>query len=108
MLESLEFDAGSFSDLSETELGQNLWNFLKEEGSIIRMETACYLSRPALEPLQPLLISRFSDQVRDDRIKQMAGRMVRQIMESLGHNLDQTGVKLRNNELFGSAARYKY
>lgn len=107
MEHSMEFNAGSFSDISDTELGQQLWAFLGEHDSTIRMETASYLSRPALEPLQPFLIERFGDDVKTDRVKQMIGRMVRQKMEARGYALDQMGVKVRTDNLFGTAARYK-
>lgn len=107
MTDTNGFDAGSFSDIAHTELGKQLWDFLGENDSTIRMETAAYLSRPSLEPLQPFLLSRFGDDVRSDRVKQMVGRMVRQKMEARGYVLEQVGVKVRTDDLFGTAARYK-
>ena len=106
----MDFDAGSFSDLAGTDLGVRLWSFMNEKEAVIRMETATYLSRPALEALQPVLIERFGSEVsndNNDRIKQMLGRMARQVMEHHGYHLDQMGVRLRRSELFLSAARYK-
>ena len=101
--------AGSFADLYETDLGSRLWQFLTEGDNFIRMETASYLSRPALEPVQPFLIQKFGSEVLNDknnRLKQMMGHMVRQIMEHHGYKLDQTDQKLRNNDLFSRASRY--
>ena len=106
----MNFDAGSFSDLGGSDLGIRLWRFINEKESVVRMEAATYLSRPALEALQPVLIERFGDEVKNDhndRIKQMLGRMARQVMEHHGYELDQMGVRLRRSELFLSAARYK-
>ncbi len=101
------FDAGMFSDLANTQTGELLWNFLNTEESMIRLETATSLYRPALEGLQQQLLERFGDEIKPDRWKQMIGRMVRQIMESRGYVLDRTGVRFREKILFLSAARYK-
>lgn len=106
----MDFDAGSFSDLAGTDLGNRLWSFMNERETVVRMETGTYLSRPALEGVQPSLIERFGSEVsneNNDRVKQMLGRMARQVMEHHGYQLDQMGVRLRRNELFLSAARYK-
>ena len=104
------FDAGSFTDLAGTELGIRLWEFINERESVVRMETATYLSRPALEALQPALIERFGSEVNNehnDRVKQMLGRMARQVMEHYGYELDQKNVTLRRRELFLKAALYR-
>ncbi len=102
-----EFNAGSFADVSETTTGKDLWAFLNNKDILMRMETATYLQRPALEGVQPQLLEKFGDEIRGDRWKQMMGRMTRQIMESIGYSLDQTGVRIRVGGLFTSAARYK-
>lgn len=106
----MDFNAGSFSDLAGGEFGRRLWDFMNERETVVRMETATYLSRPALEGVQPALIERFGSEVNNennDRIKQMLGKMARQVMEHNGYQLDQMGVRLRRSELFLSAARYK-
>lgn len=106
----MDFNAGNFSDLAESDLGKRLWAFMNERETVVRMEAATYLSRPALEVVQPYLIERFGNEVsneNNDRIKQMIGKMARQVMEHHGYQLDQMGVRLRRNELFLSAARYK-
>ena len=101
------FNPGSFSDLSETTLGKCLWEFLNRKDSIIRLETATSLRRPAVEGLQPQLLENFGEEIKEDRFKQMIGRMVRQIMEYNGYSLDQTGVRIRPRLLFSSASRYR-
>lgn len=106
----MDFNAGNFSDLAESDLGKRLWALMNERETVVRMEAATYLSRPALEVVQPYLIERFGNEVsneNNDRIKQMIGKMARQVMEHHGYQLDQMGVRLRRNELFLSAARYK-
>ncbi len=104
----ISFDAGSFSDLASTSLGNELWNFLNEPNNILVMKTATKLSRPALEPLQEDLLNTFGNDVRADRIKQMIGRMARQVMENNGCQLDRNNVKISNNILFSSASRYAF
>lgn len=104
----MKFDAGSFSEIAETETGRALWAFLNEREVLIRLETTTFLGRPALEGVQPQLIARFdTDIIKRDRWKQMMGRMTRQIMEEHGYLFDQSGVRIRVGNLFTSAARYK-
>jgi hypothetical protein len=103
----MNFIAGSFSDISQTNLGRRLWEFLNRDTSLACLETTTYLFRPALEGLQPALVREFGDSINSDRIKQMIGRMTRQIMERRGYSLDRPGVKTRVGNLFTSAARYK-
>tara|TARA_Y100000815_G_C13346626_1_gene502322 strand:- start:3722 stop:4042 length:321 start_codon:yes stop_codon:yes gene_type:complete len=100
------FDPGSFSDVANTPLGASIWQFLHHDKSIACLETTTYLKRPALEGLQPHLLAEFGDDIRADRVKQMTGRMVRQIMESLGYSLDQADVGIRVQDLYKTAARY--
>lgn len=101
-----DFVPGSFSDVSNTPLGQAIWAYLQTQSSIACLETTTYLKRPALEGLQPHLIAQFGDDVRTDRIKRMTGRMVRQVMERRGYALDQTDVGIRVGDLYKTAARY--
>ena len=102
----IEFDAGSFSDISGTPTGQGLWQFLNSEETLIRLETTTYLRRPALEGVQRQLLDEFGDEIKKDRWKQMIGRMTRQILESRGYRLDQNGVRTKIKDLFTSASRY--
>lgn len=102
-----DFDSGSYTELAESKVGKDLWEFLNDRENVIRMETATLLKRPALEALQNLLVERFGQEIQDDRYKQMIGRMTRQIMEHAGYSLDQTGVRITSKILFTSAARYK-
>ena len=101
------FDAGTFRELANSALGQGLWAFLNEHDNLIRMETATYLERPAIEPLSPGLLLRFGDEVRQDRVKQMIGRMVRQILEPRGYRIDRQNVRIPEPaNMFASGTRY--
>lgn len=101
------YDPGRFSSTFAAQSGDALWAFLCQPENILRMETATYLGRPAIEPLSPFLLEAFGDHVRTDRIKQMLGHMVRQIMELRGYRLDQGNVKItRSGNIFTVASRY--
>jgi hypothetical protein len=102
-----KFQAGPFADVANSNLGKRLWSFLNHKDSVIRMETATYLRRPALEGLEPQLLCEFGDGIRGDRWKQLLGRMARQVMEDSGYILDRSGVRISRGQLFTSAARYR-
>lgn len=101
-----DFHPGSFSDVSNTPLAAEIWAYLHTETALACLETTTYLKHPALEGLQPHLLATFGDAIREDRIKRMTGRMVRQVMESRGFALDQTDVRIRVGDLYKTAARY--
>ena len=103
----LKYEPARFASTYEKESGSEIWNFLNEPESIIRMETATYLSRPAIESLSPFLLNRFGERIRKDRIKQMAGHMVRQVLENNGYRVDRNNVRInREGNIFSSATRY--
>ena len=86
---------------------QDLWDFVNEPDNIVRLETATYLNRPAVEPLSPSLLQRFGKSVRDRQIKQLIGRLVRKVLESRGYRIDRQNVKItRNSNIFKSGTRY--
>jgi hypothetical protein len=101
-----EFDAGTFREIANSALGQSVWKLVNEHDNFIRMETATFLSRPAVEPLSPILLARFGEEVRQDRAKQMIGRMVRQILERRGYQIDQQSVRISKPNMFTSGTRY--
>lgn len=103
----VKYDPQNFRDLFETELGAGLWKFLIRPDNVIRMETASFLERAAVEPLAPGLVAEFGPDIAQDRIKQMAGHMVRQIMEAVGYEVDRPGLRITRQSLFSSGARYQ-
>jgi hypothetical protein len=106
-LTGLEYDPQNFRDLFETDLGQAIWTFMKRRENVVRMETATYLDRAAVEPLAPGLLRIFGPEIAEDRLKQMIGHMARQIMEAMGFELDRSGLRITRESMFTTAARYK-
>ncbi len=103
----LKYEPGRFASTYESDNGRKIWLFLNEPENVVRMETATYLSRPAAEPLSPYLLERFGKMIREDRIKQMTGHMIRQVLESNGYRIDRSNVRIsREGNIFTSATRY--
>lgn len=102
-----KYDPQNFRDLFESDLGASVWNFLIRPDNVIRMETASFLERAAVEPLAPGLVAEFGSDIAQDRIKQMIGHMVRQIMEKVGYEIDRSGLRITRESLFSSGARYQ-
>lgn len=95
-----------FATLYASELGQRIWAFLTQTESVARLETASELGKPAVEGIEEQLLAEFREDVLADRVKQMIGHMVRQILEQRDWVLDQTDVKVRSVP-FSKAARYR-
>ena len=96
-----------FANTFKEEDGQALWDFLNEPDNVLRMVTASYLGRPAVEPLSPALLQRFGPSIKRVRLKQMIGHMVRQVLEARGYRLDRSTVKIsRISNMFASGSRY--
>ncbi len=102
----LQFDPGQFANEAATPEGVKLWEVLNHPEVIARMETASDLGRPALEPVEDILLREMRETILLDRYKQMAGKMVRQIMESRGFEHDASDVRL-NSTPFYKASRYR-
>ena len=101
------YNPGKFQSTYDTKLGHAIWDFLNEHDNLIRMETASELKRPALEALATRIAAKFGTPAKDDRVKQMTGHMVRQIMESRGFNHDVYHIKVRVGDVFTYASRYR-
>lgn len=102
----MEYNAKQFSTAYNTPLGQSIWILLNHNDQLIRMETAIYLRRPAIEAIQNVLLESFGDEVRDDFVKRMIGNMTRQILEARGYKHISTGARLLNQELFSTGSKY--
>ena len=101
-----DFDAGQFSAEYATEDGRKLWIVLNREPVVARMETASDLGQPALAAVEDILLEVMGDVILRDRFKQMAGRMVRQVMERHGFEHETSDVRL-NSVPFYKASRYR-
>jgi len=83
---------------------KELWKFLNEKESIIRMQTASDLNRPALEGINELLESQFgeyyprsnSNKGKFVKLKQMTGHMIRQIMEHNNYIWFKYNIRVKN------------
>jgi hypothetical protein len=106
-LSSLEYYPQHFRSVHETERGQAIWRFLVRPDNVLRMQTASYLGRVAVEPLEPGLLAAFGEDVKDDRVKQYVGHAVRRIMESSGYHQDKPNVRIPRGILFKTASRYR-
>ena len=101
-----DYDPGPFASLYASEIGQRLWDFLNLPENITRLETASELSRPAVADIGEQLLEEFGEDVREDRVKQMIGHMVRQILERRGWVHNQHGVQVQS-VLFTEASSYR-
>lgn len=102
----LTYRPEKFASLYDSELGQRIWTFLTRDDNVARLETASELGKPAVEGIEEQLLTDFREEVLVDRVKQMVGHMVRQILEQRDWVLDQTDVKLQSVP-FSKAARYR-
>lgn len=100
------YNPEKFGSLYASTLGQRLWAFLTRPENVARLETASELSKPAVEGIEEQLLAEFREEVLADRVKQMVGHMVRQILEQQGWVLDQADVKVQSVP-FSKAARYR-
>ncbi len=105
-LQEKDYAAGPFRPLAETELGRQLWRFLNEDSVVIRLGTATELGKPAVAGIEGALRCRFREKVVGrDRIKQMVGHMVRQVLEGKGYCLEKQNAII-NSALFSKGTRY--
>lgn len=102
----LTYRPEKFASLYDSELGQRIWSFLTRDDNVACLETASQLSKPAVEGIEEQLLAEFREEVLADRVKQMVGHMVRQILEQRDWVLDQTDVKVQSVP-FSKAARYR-
>ena len=102
----LEFAAGQFATEYQTPEGTALWAIFNRADVVTRMETASDLGQPALAPIEDILLAELGGVITRDRYKQMAGRMVRQVMEAHGFEHEASDIRL-NSVPFYKASRYR-
>ncbi|MBI9031440.1 hypothetical protein JEZ13_05515 [bacterium] len=108
----MKYDAWKFAQLAETDFGTKLWEFLNEQDTFIRMETATRLYRPAVEGIAKELLIRFKDDFASLeasdylRIKQMIGHMTKQVMARHGYHVYMKNVRVITSNLFSKGTRY--
>ena len=91
----MNYRTDKFEALYHGQNGQQLWDFLREHDSLLRMESATYLGRPAVEALSRDFKRSFPSLAAQHRGRQMMGHMVRQVMEADGYRLMRSNVKIK-------------
>jgi hypothetical protein len=105
MLPENNYDAGSFTDIDSV-WGRQLWTFLNEANIIQSMIEASDNKRPAAEAIAHALVERFGNDIKQDRVKQFIGYLIRQVMEQNGYSHTAYGQKTKENPVFVKASRY--
>ena len=101
----LTYEPQKFASLYASDIGQSIWTFLTRSENVVRLETASELGKPAVEGIAEQLLHEFGKDVLADRVKQMVGHMVRQILEQRNWVLDKSDVKVQSVP-FTKATRY--
>lgn len=102
----MDYDPGTFASLARSPQGRRLWTALNSDRYFAAMETATLLRHPAVKGIEEMLLQDFGVYVLQDRVKQMIGSMVRQIMEAHGYVIDQQKVKIGSIPFY-AGTRYK-
>jgi hypothetical protein len=102
-------DPGSFRDVFETPLGQDIFKLITQHDSLVRLQTGGFYGCVAVESLSRKLLDAFGDKVRPHRIRRFIGFMGRKIMQKLGFRIKSRDIKIRDTILFVSrGASYTY
>ena len=107
---AIDYQPANFRDVYQRRgnLGRKVWAFLTTPENLIRLATASDLGRPAIEAVAAGLEDQFGERIEEDRVRQMIGHMVRQIMErGLGYILSHANVKVRTGSMFSRASKYR-
>lgn len=103
----MDYQAGSFSDVYNTELGKDVWDYLNDDRIKSKMQLATDLGFPAVEGVGNDLFYKFPSVYRNDRYKQMIGHMIKQIMESLGYSHYKKNIKCTKQRLYSNGSVYQ-
>lgn len=101
-----EYTPDKFATTFNSDDGKKLWHVLTQPAIIDRMITASDLGQPALKPVEDVLLEQLGPAILSDRMKQMAGHMVRQIMECNGFEHDTDGIRIASIPFY-KASRYR-
>lgn len=102
-----DFDSSYFGDAGRTKLADQLWRFLNSEDSVIRLIVASELRHVALDGVVLALEKKFGAVLKENRVRQMVGAMVKQVLAPHGWNVAEKSIKVRFGEYFSVAARYE-
>lgn len=105
MLPENNYGAGKFTDVASV-WGKQLWEFLNEPIIMRSMTDASDDKRPAAEAIASELLERFGDDIKQDRVKQFIGFLIRQVMEQNGYSHTAYGQQTKDNPVFVKASVY--
>ncbi len=80
---------------------------LSRRDVIEAMQAASDAGRPAAEPTGDVLLREVGPVVREYPVRQMVGRLIKEIMESNGYVWWKSGVKTPENSVFSNASVYR-
>jgi len=101
----MSYNAGPFTRVA-SEWGDRLWSFLNEPEIVYRMKEASDREEPAAGAIGQRLHEAFGDPIKEDRIKQFIGYLIRQVMEDNGYTHHSYGHKTPCNPVFKNASLY--
>jgi len=96
-----------FAQLYATPLGERLWQFLNQPENVVRLKTAADLGHAAVEGIAEELLGQFDPELLADRVKQMIGHMVRQVLEYEGYVISTQNAKITGGAPFSRGTKYK-
>lgn len=105
-----QFEIGVFKDVvtKNPKLVKELWAILTTSKNIIRMQAASDLKKPAVLVIWQELLEKYKPVIFEDRVKQMIGNMIRQILEDNGYKHDRYNIPISSqNPLFSYGSRYE-
>jgi excisionase family DNA binding protein len=86
---------------------EDLRFFLNEHEIIIKMREASDGGRPAAEGIATDLVTRFGNDIKQDNLKKLIGRLIKPVMEEQGYRHYKRGVRCRPNPVFSVASSYQ-
>jgi hypothetical protein len=101
-----EYDPQRFASLYER-VGPKLREFFARPVVIALLEGSVKLRRPAVEAIEDHLSEYASEDVKDQRVRQLVGHMIRHLMKELGYDVEQLDVRIPAGVLFTCGARYR-
>jgi hypothetical protein len=106
--EKKPFIKGSIGEIGDTPFATQLWDFCNSQEALTCLKVTSFLGCAAVDGLQLLLFEKIDKkQFYNQKVKQMIGRMVKQIMQTQGYVVDVKATKTRQKSLFSTGARYK-
>jgi hypothetical protein len=103
----LKYEPRQFRDVWTRASSKRMWKYLTSHDALIRMDVAVEIKRAPYEGVASPFESEFGHLLDDQRVKQMVGHMIRQIMTFHGYR--HAGVKKLHGSsrgLFTTGGKY--